>query len=119
MAVTLLLALFNLPVAAEEKGDTDNHWFVFGGMMNYHTRLEESERQIDEQINGVFGRLIRGWNDPRTFKDWSDEWLLWDAFAEFGCDISPENAAKSRDRHTFQMAEKRVSPCFSLVFLFD
>jgi len=82
--------LFISVFAADEPAIPLNRWFVFGGVMNYHTRLEESERQIDQQINGVLGKLIYGWNAPRTFKDWSDEWLLWDAFVGFGRDIGPK-----------------------------
>ena len=77
-------------MANDETPMRENRWFVFGGLMNYHTRLEESEREIDEQINGVFGKLICGWREPQTFKDWSDAWLLWDGYVGFGRDISPK-----------------------------
>lgn len=86
----LLLVLFtSFCRPAFSEGAYEKRWFIFGGLMNYHSRMEESERQIDKQINGGLGRLICGWEEPETFKDWSDDWLVWDGYLGFGRDISP------------------------------
>jgi len=54
------------------------------------------------------------WGEPAQWTmgllqpaDWSAKWI--------GYAYSAEMAAKSRDRHDFQTAENRVSPCFSLM----
>jgi len=82
---------FAAPGGAEHSAcdGMQDRWFAFAGLMNYHTRLEESEGQIDREINGTLGKLIAGWERPRTFKDWSNDWMLWDSFAGFGRDICP------------------------------
>lgn len=69
--------------------DFEKRWFVFGGLTNYQTRLEESEKQIDAEINDLFGKVIPRWKKPITFKDWSDDLKLWDAWIGVGRDISP------------------------------
>lgn len=66
----------------------EKHWFFYTGATNYHARLEPSEKQIDEQINGLFGSLLPRWREPETFKDWSDDWKLWDVWIGFGRDIN-------------------------------
>lgn len=65
-------------------------WFIYAGATNYHTRLEPSEKQIDEEINGLFGTILPRWREPETFKDWSDDWKLWDIWIGVGRDISPK-----------------------------
>ncbi|HOD50859.1 MAG TPA: hypothetical protein PKJ78_12540 [Candidatus Hydrogenedentes bacterium] len=65
-------------------------WFVVFGMANVQPRLEASEAQIDRQINGIFGKLLPRWEEPRTFLDWRDELRLWDVHAGFGRELSPK-----------------------------
>ena len=68
----------------------DKRWFVLVGAANYHARLEESEQEIDDNINGLFGKILPRWQEPETFKDWSDDWKLWSLWAGFGRDLSPK-----------------------------
>jgi hypothetical protein len=75
---------------SQPKQAFEKQWFIFGGLMNYQTRLEESEAQIDAEINGLFGKVIPRWKEPTTFKDWSDDLKLWDAWIGVGRDISPK-----------------------------
>lgn len=63
-------------------------WFWFIGTSNYHVRLEESEREIDQRINGMFKLLLPGWEAPDTFKDWSDNWQIWDAWVGIGRELN-------------------------------
>jgi len=59
----------------------DSKWSVVLGLNNYHTRLETSEAAVDGQVNDLFGKLFLRWDKPETFKDWSDDWMLWDIYA--------------------------------------
>lgn len=78
------------PEAKHQTEPYQNRWFIYGGATNYHTRLEPSERQIDRQINGIFGALLPRWEEPETFKDWSRDWKLWDVWVGVGRDINPK-----------------------------
>lgn len=68
--------------------ERQSFWFV--GASNYHLRLEESERKIDRMIDDPFGLVLPGWDRPTTFKDWSDDFRIWDLWAGYGRDISPK-----------------------------
>jgi hypothetical protein len=61
-------------------------WFI--GTSNYHLRLEESEDQIDRELNALFGAVLPKWDNPTTFKDWSDEFRIWDLWGGYGQDIN-------------------------------
>lgn len=65
------------------------HWYFGLGSTNYHPRLRESEGQIDRQLNRVFGWLP-SWEEPTTFADWRDDFMLWDGVAGFGRDLTPK-----------------------------
>lgn len=68
--------------------ERQSFWFI--GTSNYHLRLEESERKIDRMIDDPFGLVVPGWDRPTTFKDWSDDFRIWDLWAGYGRDISPK-----------------------------
>ena len=63
-------------------------WFWFVGTSNYHLRLRTSEDQIDRMLNRPLGLLLPRWQEPTTFKDWSDDWRIWDLWAGIGRDIN-------------------------------
>lgn len=67
-----------------------NRWFVVWGPANVHAQLWESENQINHQINGTLGLIIPGWERPTTFRDWSDDMLLWDFHFGAGRDLGPK-----------------------------
>ena len=77
--------------AAPSSPEYEKHWYLAVGTSNHHPKLGESEPQIDEQINGLFG-LIPGWKKPVTFEDWADDFKLWDATIGVGRDITPKTA---------------------------
>ena len=66
----------------------DQFWFI--GTSNYHLLLRESEAQIDRQLDTPFGLLLPTWKRPTTFKDWSDDFILWDLWGGYGRDLSPQ-----------------------------
>ncbi|MBI5093030.1 MAG: hypothetical protein HZB26_11405 [Candidatus Hydrogenedentes bacterium] len=77
------------PAAEELEADAENSgWFGILGAMNYHTHLDESERVVNREMNGVFGRVLPSWQEPTTFKDWSEDWKLWDLYLGAGKDIA-------------------------------
>jgi len=61
-------------------------WFV--GTSNYRVTLKASEAKIDRMLNRPGRLLFRGWEDPDTFKDWSDEGRIWDIWGGFGFEIN-------------------------------
>ncbi len=65
-------------------------WFFVFGAANVQPRLKASEKQIDEQINGIFGAVLPRWEEPRTFRDWRDEFRLWDLHVGLGRELSPK-----------------------------
>ena len=68
------------------------HWFIGFGGTNFRAPLSESEGRINSQINGIFGKVIPGWSKPRTFKDWSNDTMLWDGNVTIGRDTSPRTS---------------------------
>ncbi len=77
--------------AADGKSKTEpfekkSFWFV--GTSNYHLRLNESEQMVDKQLNDTFGRVLPRWKEPRTFREWCDEWRVWDIWGGYGRDIN-------------------------------
>ncbi len=76
--------------SAEKKAEDEwqNRWFVKGGLANVHARLDESEGEINRQLNKPFSVLIPGWDRARTFKDLSKNWGLFDAHLALGRDIN-------------------------------
>ena len=67
-----------------------NQWYFVWGPANVHAQLWESENEINHQINGTLGRIIPDWNRPTTFRDWSDNMLLWDMHFGVGRDLGPK-----------------------------
>lgn len=43
---------------------------------------------MDERINGPLRLLLPGWEAPETFKDWSDNWRIWDAWVGIGRELN-------------------------------
>ena len=82
----------NSPPGERSTGTFEKQWFFILGTSNYHVRLEEAEEQIDNQLNRTFGSVLPRWKDPITFKDWSDDWRIWDLWAGVGRDIGPKSA---------------------------
>jgi hypothetical protein len=81
------------PTSAQESPpefEPKSFWFI--GTSNYHIRLEESEAQIDGLLNNTIGKLLPRWQEPVTFKDWSDEWRIWDLWVGYGRDLGPKSA---------------------------
>jgi len=77
---------------SDEEKEWENRWFWFVCSTNYHNRLTTSERQIDKQINGLFGTIFPNWEGVTTFQDWRDNWFMWDLSAGVGRDINPHLA---------------------------
>ncbi len=64
----------------------DSFWFM--GTSNYHLRLEESEKRIDGMLNNTLGKVLPRWERPTTFKDWCEDWRVWDLWGGYGRDIN-------------------------------
>jgi len=79
-------------VGADAKQSFEKKWFWILGTTNYHVKLDESEDDIDLQINTLLGTLMPGLDEPTTFKDWSDDWRVWDIWAGFGRDIHAKSS---------------------------
>jgi len=69
-------------VDTADQEDRDSFWFI--GTSNYHLLLHESEAQIDREIDRPFSLLMPDWKRPTTFKDWSDNCILWDIWGGYG-----------------------------------
>jgi len=65
-----------------------NRWYFFWGPANVHAELRESQSEINRQLNDIYGRIIPGWDRPRTFLNLSNEWLLYDLHLGVGRDIN-------------------------------
>jgi len=76
----------------KDAGEREKKSFWFIGTSNYHLRLEESEKRIDRQLNKPFGLLLPNWHRPATFKDWSEDWQIWDLWAGYGRDLGAKTA---------------------------
>jgi hypothetical protein len=74
-----------LEQAADEK-PRNQYWFA--GTSNYHLLLHESEQRITKQMDRPFGLLFPDWKRPTTFRNWSDDFMLWDLWGGYGLDIS-------------------------------
>ena len=71
--------------------DYVRHWYFAFGSSNFHPRLEESEAKIDRQVNDLVGWLPP-WKNPITFKDWADDFKLWDVTFGVGRDFTPRTS---------------------------
>ncbi len=60
------------------KQRTDRYWYLIAGVANVWPRLSESKHEIDRDINGLYGNLLPNWEEPATFSDWRDQFMLWD-----------------------------------------
>lgn len=74
-----------------EHGSYDKRWYLAFGASNYHAKLEDSEAQIDQQINDLLD-WIPMWKRPVTFEDWRDDFRLWDLCLGMGRDLTPSTA---------------------------
>ncbi len=74
----------------ETEDEWQNRWFVKWGLANVHARVQESDNEIDRQLNKPFSLLIPGWDRPSTFKNMSDNWGLFDAHLALGRDMGPK-----------------------------
>lgn len=63
-------------------------WFWFVGTSNYHVKLDASEALNDRLLNRPMNLLLPAWEEPTTFKDWSDDWRVWDVWAGVGREIN-------------------------------
>ncbi len=72
--------------ASEPEEAMRRFWFV--GTSNYRVRLQASENKIDRMLNRPGRLLFRHWEDPDTFKDWSDEGRIWDIWGGAGFEIN-------------------------------
>jgi len=92
IVITTFVAARNLAaeeVAPPPPSEQETPWFLIVGAMNYHAHLDESERMVNREMNGLLGRALPSWQEPTTFKDWSKEWKLWDLYFGVGKDIAP------------------------------
>lgn len=107
-----------------EEAPWRNQWFFFWGPANVHARLKESEAEINHKINDTAGRIVPGWNRPTTFKDWSDQFKLWDLHFGLGRDISPKwtwfvdtggiiGSVKNRDSYWFYVVPLKTKIDFA------
>lgn len=69
------------------EADWENRWYAFWGAANIHARLEESEASVDRKINHTLGLLLPGWKKPKTFKDWSEDFKIYDGHLGVGRDL--------------------------------
>lgn len=79
------------PAPKAEADPYERHWYFATGASNYHPRLNESEAKIDRQLNDVLGWLPF-WKAPTTFRDWEQDFLLWDMTVGLGSDITPKTS---------------------------
>lgn len=75
-----------------ESSDFEKKSFWFVGTSNYHLRLKESEGEIDTLLNGALALLFPRWDKPTTFKDWSEDWRIWDLWIGYGRDINAKSS---------------------------
>jgi len=68
----------------EKKIEAAPKQFFFIGTSNYHLLLHESEAQIDGQLHNTFRWITPDWRRPRTFKNWSRDFQLWDLWVGYG-----------------------------------
>jgi len=66
----------------------DKYWYLILGVANVWPRLDESESEINRDINGLFGNVFPRWHNPTTFKDWRDDLMLWDIHIGLGRSLS-------------------------------
>lgn len=81
--------------ASSNEGTDDGQkkkWQVFFSAANIWPKLDESEGKIDKLINNGLGRLFPRWEEPETFKDWRDDFKLWDLQLGVGREINPHLA---------------------------
>jgi hypothetical protein len=79
------------PAAESNAADYDRHWYFAFGTSNFHPRLDESEAKIDREINRLF-TWCPFWKEPVTFKDWADDFCLWDITVGVGRDFTPKTS---------------------------
>ena len=72
--------------------DQEKDWFWGIGATNYHPEFKESERLIDKEINEPLGNMFPDWKKPETFKDWSDDYKIWDLWLMLGRDINEKSS---------------------------
>ncbi|MDX9973840.1 MAG: hypothetical protein RBU21_12730 [FCB group bacterium] len=78
------------PIAASaEEAEFEKRWQIFFGAVNLWPKLEESEGKVDKLMNNGLGRLLPRWEEPRTFKDWRDDVMLWEFQMGVSRDINP------------------------------
>jgi hypothetical protein len=76
-------------VKQKESSESDeSHWYFGYGPANVHAKLNTSEARINREINDTLGSVVPGWSPPRTFRDWNDEWRIWDMHFIVGRDLS-------------------------------
>jgi hypothetical protein len=71
-----------------DKDSAEKHSFWFIGSSNYHLRLKESEERINGMLNRPLGAVLPRWKHPITFKEWSEDFRIWDLWGGFGHDIN-------------------------------
>ncbi len=81
------------PVSAAEKKTSEQEGFQkqsfwFFGTSNYHLKLHEAESKVDRMLNTPLGLIFPRWEEPTTFKNWSDDFKIWDFWAGYGRDIN-------------------------------
>ena len=78
-----------LPSSQQEKQERrDQYWYLIAGVANVWPLLKESEAEINRDIDGLFGNVLPRWNEPKTFKDMRDDFMLWDIHLGLGRSLS-------------------------------
>lgn len=72
-----------------DESEFEKRWQIFFGAVNLWPLLEESEGKVDKLMNDGLGRLFPRWEEPRTFKDWRDDVMLWEFQMGVSRDINP------------------------------
>jgi hypothetical protein len=75
-----------LRLRAEAPFEKSSFWFICTS--NYHMGLHPSERQVDQMLDGPIKLIFPRWQRPETFKDWMDDYKVWDLSAGYGRDIN-------------------------------
>ena len=90
--VLFIVVLCLLATAGSGAEDLDAapspQWYLSIGMASNHPQLRAAEKQIDSEINGLFGLIAPGFDDVRTFSDQRDTFMIWTPFVSVGRTLS-------------------------------
>lgn len=97
ISILLAMLVINISASFAEESGTNNlslkqdkfsDYYWFAGMVNNHPFLKNAEDQINSQINRTFRLVAPGFSDVKTFKDQSDDMMIWTPFVGLGIKLS-------------------------------